>query len=88
MTKEEIPSIKNEIHKVQELWHTSFQDDYVPNDKLCVALLREFGYEEFLYAIEVCSTNSRINTQSFETRLKYTRGILKNIQKKKWEDEG
>lgn len=68
-----------EVMVVQDAWHILFKDDYIPTDEVAQEMIDYMGgLDGVIDAIRICSENPRVSTKSFEHRLAYTYGIMRN----------
>lgn len=87
----EIDISNQDVEAVQFAWHELFKDDYVPSDEYTTRMIRFAGETSTVIdAIQICADNERIACQSYDARMAYTYGIIKNLRdskrKKKWSD--
>lgn len=74
-------SLAEEIQAVQAIWHEAFNDEYVPSDEYAARMIKFAGSASIVIdAIEICAENDNVACKSFDQRMSYTYGIMKNLR--------
>jgi len=79
------------IKSIQQVWHEEFHDEWVPDDEVAWRLsAKSEGAEMVWEAIEITANNPSMFMKSYDARLSYVSGVIKNLCKregrKRWEE--
>jgi len=71
----------NFINIIQIFWHNIFNDEYVPSEKIITKMV-DYGGSPFsvIDAIEVCAEKTEMRSKSFDHRIAYVFGVLRNTR--------
>jgi hypothetical protein len=75
---------------IQSLWEDYFDyDEYLPSEVACMSL---YSYAEFDVTIiekafDICSKSSKMRSKTFDERLSYVYGIIRNLKQQQDRDK-
>lgn len=75
---------------IQNLWEEYFDyDEYLPSEVACMNLYSyaDFDMSIIEKALDICSRSSKMRSKTFDERLSYVYGIVRNVKQQQDRDK-